>query len=91
MKTLRFSLLSATLVAALAAAGCGGGGANTMQSYNPPTPPAPPPVGESFTNWSKTAVFALPEKGAPVIMDSLVFNFDGDDNLDAYADLLPAT
>jgi hypothetical protein len=98
MNTLKISLLSVALVAALAAAGCGGGGSGSTAGVPAPTPtptpaptptPTPPPTGEGFTGWSKTSVFALPEAGAPVIMDELVFSFDGDDNPTAYSDLLP--
>ena len=84
---------SLALAAALAAAGCGGGGGDQM--YAPtvptPTPPTSTPVAESFTNWSKTGVFAQPENAAPIAMDTLVFSFDGDENPNAYAELLPPT
>ena len=79
------------LVAALAAAGCGGGGGD--QVYNPPAPPAPPapppPSAEGFTNWFKVSVFSQPAAGTPIEMETLVFNFDSNDNPDAYSELLP--
>src|SRR5215831_256100 len=92
-------LLSLGLATAFAVVGCGGGG--DRMGYQPPmptptpaptptpTPPPPAPTGEGFTNWSKVGVFNLPENSDPVIMDTLVFNFDGDDNPNAYSDLLP--
>lgn len=64
-------------------AGCGGGGGSSYEA--PPTPMQP----ASFTNWSKQEVFAKAETSTPIETETLVFNFDGDDNLDAYTDLLP--
>jgi hypothetical protein len=87
-------LLSISLAIAFAVVGCGGGG-DRMGYQQPapmpmPTPPPPTPTGEGFTNWSKVGVFMQSENSAPVIMDTLVFNFDGDDNPNAYSDLLPS-
>jgi hypothetical protein len=84
MTTRQLTLLCVSL-AALAAAGCGGGG------YDEPQPQQPPqqPQAESFTDWSKNDVFAKPAEGAPENMDTLVWNFDGDDNPNAYSELLP--
>ena len=90
MTTFKRSASSLLLVAALAAAGCGGGGGE--QVYNPPappTPPAPPPSAEGFTNWFKVSVFSQPAAGTPVEMETLVFNFDSNDNPDAYSELFP--
>jgi hypothetical protein len=87
MNTLKLPLLSFSLVAALAAAGCGGG--SDHQSMSMTTTPTS--TTENFTEWSTVQVFTQPETGAPVNMDTLVFNFDGDDNPNAYAGLLPAT
>jgi hypothetical protein len=95
----KLQLLIIGLAAAFAATGCGGGGGDRM-GYQSPTPtpmpaptptptPPPPPSGEGFTEWSKVGVFMQPENIAPVVMDTLVFNFDGDDNPNAYSDLLP--
>jgi len=82
-------------IAALVVSGCGGGSDGYSESQSPVVvtpPPAPPPVqptGESFTDWSRNGVFAKAPDGEPEVMDDLAFNFDGDDNPNAYSDLLP--
>ena len=82
MNALKLSLFCATA----ALAGCGG----SDYDMATPTPPATPQA-ESFTNWSKTGVFTKPAEGVPENMDTLVWNFDGNDNPDAYSELLPPT
>jgi hypothetical protein len=77
-----------TLTAAFAVAGCGGGGYDEPPPQPQPQPPTQPQA-ESFTDWSKNGVFAKPAEGAPENMDTLVWNFDGDDNPNAYSELLP--
>lgn len=98
MITHRLSPLSLALATALLVVGCGGGSSGyndepppvaAAPPANPPADPPTQPTGESFTEWSRNGVFAKPADGAPEIMDELVFNFDGDDNPDAYSDLLP--
>jgi hypothetical protein len=100
MTTQKFISTCAVLVTALTLAGCGGSSSGEDASYSPPVNAAPPapaptpaptpePVGESFTDWSKNGVFAKDADGAPEIMDDLTFYFDGNDNPDAYSDLLP--
>jgi len=86
MKMQKYYLLSIGFATALAVAGCGSG-----DSEAPAAQPAPPeaPKAESFTNWSKNGVFAKPAEGTPEVMDTLVWNFDGDNDPAAYADLLP--
>lgn len=90
MTTRKLLFLPLILATAFAVAGCGG--SSDGDAPTPPAPPPPPPqLGESFTTWSKNGVFAKDADGDPEIMDELVFNFDGNDNPDAYADLLPPT
>lgn len=82
----RVSMAILGLATALAVAGCGGSGS----SYDSPaTPMQPSSLG--FTSWSKQTVYAQSESGAPTDTDGLMFAFDGDDNPDAYNDLLPTT
>jgi hypothetical protein len=81
MKTQNRLIALACLAALIA--GCGGGGGASYEA--PPTPMQP----ASFTNWSKQEVFAKSESALPTETETLVFTFDGDDNPDAYTDLLP--
>jgi len=70
---------------ALAMSGCGGGGGgDSSQGYSPPQARA-----EGFTAWSKNDVFAKSAETTPVAMDSVNFNFDGNDDPNAYVELLP--
>lgn len=98
MTTQKLISTCAVLVMALTLAGCGGSSGGNDAEISPPVnaaPPAPPPtpapepVGESFTQWSRDGVYAKDADGEPEIMDDLTFNFDGNDNPDAYSDLLP--
>ncbi|HYM36048.1 MAG TPA: hypothetical protein VET48_11665 [Steroidobacteraceae bacterium] len=96
MNSRKFCLLVIGLATAFAVAGCGGGSSEAPSTALMPPPPPPTVTGESFTNWSKVAVFAKPEDGKPIDMPLddkgiLTVNFDGDDNSNAYADLLPTT
>jgi hypothetical protein len=87
MKTRNLTLLC-TLTASFALAGCNGGDYKPMEEQ--PQQPTQPKA-ESFTDWSKNGVFAKPAEGAPENMDTLVWNFDGNDNPNAYSELLPPT
>jgi hypothetical protein len=80
----RTSVVVVTLAAAFTAAGCSGGGGYESQTVPPPTS-----TQISFTNWSKQTVYGQSENATPTDLDGLTFAFDGDDNADAYSDLLP--
>jgi hypothetical protein len=84
MNTSKVVLLTLSAFIAAAMSGCSGGNDSMPQSDA-----TPQPRGEGFTAWSKSAVFNAPAEGAPVVMDSLSFNFDGNDDPNAYAELLP--
>jgi hypothetical protein len=71
-------------VTTLTVAGCD---SNHRQSYSAPAPAQIQTA--NFTHWSKQEVFAKPETALPTESEDLVFNFDGDNNPDAYTDLLP--
>jgi len=84
MKTSTHSLLLLGSVVALAMTGCSGGGDAPTPGYSPTQPKS-----ESFTSWSKSAVFTKPAESTPEVMDTLVFSFDGNDDPNAYTELLP--
>jgi ABC-type glycerol-3-phosphate transport system substrate-binding protein len=81
MKTQMRALALIGAVAVIA--GCGGGSSSSYETPPVATQPA------SFTSWSKQEVFAKAETATPTETEPLMFNFDGDDNPDAYAELLP--
>jgi hypothetical protein len=93
MSILKHTGSSLLLIAALAAAGCGGGGGGgdpyAMPTPTPTPTPSPTPTAESYTNWFKVAVFSQPAANPPVDMDTLVINFDSNENPDAFSDLFP--
>jgi len=83
MKTSKASLLAIGSVIAFAMTGCGGGGSNAPE-YS-----APRAQADNFTAWSKNAVFSKPAESTPEVMDSITFNFDSNEDPNAYAELLP--
>ena len=72
--------------ATISLAGCSAGSDSPISNDSPPRAQA-----EGFTHWSKSTVFNKPADSTPEIMDTLVFNFDGNDDPNAYAELLPPT
>lgn len=77
------------LIATFAVFGTTGCGSNN-RSYDSGSV-APQPASLGFTQWSKQFVYAQTDASTPIETEMLSFNFDGDEDPNAYLDLLPPT
>lgn len=82
MKLLRHFLTGAAVSLVLAA--CGSDNSRPVVDLDPPPPP---PV--SFTTFVKDRFAATADNTDPVLVDTIDFAFDSDDDPTAFDDLLP--
>jgi hypothetical protein len=85
MKMIRLRVAVLVLTVGIAAAGCG-------SSSNPPPPgnppPSPPPPAVDFTAFVNDRFAATADDSDPEAVDETDFEFNDQDNPDAFSDLL---
>lgn len=83
-----FQLRGAMLVmaASMAVAGCGGSSSSSPPVA--PPPPPPPPAGVDFTGFVLEQFAATADDSEPAAVDDIDFEFNDQDNPDAFAELL---
>lgn len=67
---------------------CGSDNNGAVQVPPPPPPPPPPPMAVDFTPFVKAQFAATADDTDPVAVDDTDFDFNDEDNPDAFDDLL---
>lgn len=87
MRSFRFRLTMLAMAASMAVASCGSSDRPPAIEPMPPSPP-PPPAAVDFTGFVIEQFAATADDTDPVAVDDMDFEFNDQDNPDAFAELL---
>ncbi len=87
MRSFRLRMALLAMATSIAVAGCGGG-SSSPPPEEPPPPPPPPPAAIDFTTFVTDQFAATADDTDPEPVDDTDFEFNDEDNPDAFSGLL---